>query len=53
MAEPTKRRDMLARADGRTTVPQIFIDGVGVGGSDDIHALDAEGRLDPMLGLSR
>lgn len=53
MAEPTKRRDMLARADGRTTVPQIFIDGVGVGGSDDIHALDAAGRLDPMLGMSR
>lgn len=52
MAEPAKRREMLARAAGRTSVPQIFIDGVGVGGSDDIHALDAAGKLDPMLGLA-
>ncbi len=49
--DPTLRADMARRADGRRTVPQIFIDGVGVGGSDDIHALDRQGRLDPMLGL--
>lgn len=48
---PEKRAEMTRRADGRRTVPQIFIDGVGVGGSDDIHALDRQGKLDPMLGL--
>jgi glutaredoxin 3 len=44
-----KRAEMLARAEGRTTVPQIFIDGRHVGGSDDLHALDREGQLDPLL----
>ena len=40
---------MSARAGGRRTVPQIFIGDVHVGGSDDLHALDAAGKLDPML----
>ncbi len=44
-----KRDEMLGRANGRTTVPQIFIDGAHVGGCDDLHALDAAGRLDPLL----
>lgn len=44
-----KRAEMLERANGRTSVPQIFIDGLHVGGSDDLHALDRDGRLDPML----
>jgi len=44
-----KRAEMLQRANGRTSVPQIFIDGAHVGGSDDLHALDDDGRLDPML----
>lgn len=44
-----RRAEMIARANGRTTVPQIFIAGAHVGGSDDLHALDREGRLDPML----
>ena len=44
-----KRAEMLQRANGRTSVPQIFIDGVHVGGCDDLHALDDAGRLDPML----
>lgn len=44
-----KRTEMLSRSEGRTTVPQIFIDGLHVGGSDDLHALDREGRLDPLL----
>jgi glutaredoxin 3 len=43
------RAAMTERAAGGRTVPQIFIDGVHVGGSDDLHALDAAGRLDPML----
>jgi glutaredoxin 3 len=45
-----KRSEMLSRANGRTTVPQIFIDGRHVGGSEDLHALEREGRLDSMLG---
>jgi len=44
-----KRAEMLQRANGRTSVPQIFIDGVHVGGCDDLHALDEAGKLDPML----
>lgn len=51
-AQPDLRAEMTARADGRRTVPQIFIDDVGIGGSDDLHRLDAEGRLDAMLGLA-
>ena len=47
--DPDLRVAMTARAGGRRTVPQIFIGGVHVGGSDDLHALDAEGSLDPML----
>jgi glutaredoxin 3 len=44
-----KRAEMLERAPGRTTVPQIFIDDAHVGGCDDLHALDAAGKLDPLL----
>jgi len=51
IARPDRRPEMTQRAEGRTTVPQIFIDGKGVGGSDDIHALDRAGKLDPLLGL--
>lgn len=43
------RADMLARSNGRTTVPQIFINGHHVGGCDDLMALEAAGKLDPML----
>ncbi|APR54160.1 glutaredoxin 3 [Sphingomonas koreensis] len=45
-----KRAEMIQRANGRTTVPQIFIDGAHVGGSDDLAALEREGRLDALLG---
>ena len=49
----TSRRDeMIARAGGRTSVPQIFIDGVHVGGSDDLAALEQQGKLDRLLGLA-
>lgn len=44
-----KRVEMLARANGGTTVPQIFIDGRHIGGSDDLAALDRAGGLDPLL----
>lgn len=40
---------MTKRAAGRRTVPQIFINGQGVGGSDDPHALDHQGKLDALL----
>ena len=45
----TRKQEMLARAEGRTTVPQIFIDGRGIGGCDDLMALEAAGELDPLL----
>ena len=44
-----KRAEMLQRAGGRSTVPQIFIGGAHVGGSDDLAALEAAGKLDPLL----
>jgi len=40
---------MAQKADGRSTVPQIFIGGAHVGGCDDLYALEEAGRLDPML----
>jgi glutaredoxin 3 len=43
------RAEMIQRAGGRTTVPQIFIDGVHVGGCDELHDLDRDGKLDPLL----
>lgn len=43
------RAAMMQRAGGRRTVPQIFIAGRHVGGSDDLHALDQAGKLDPLL----
>lgn len=48
-ADPSLRVAMTERAGGRRSVPQIFIGGKHVGGSDDLHALDAAGQLDPML----
>jgi glutaredoxin 3 len=44
-----QRVEMIQRAGGRTTVPQIFIDGRHIGGSDDMAALDRQGGLDPLL----
>lgn len=43
------RREMIQRSGGRSTVPQIFIDGQHIGGSDDLAALDRAGKLDPLL----
>ncbi|HEU0043676.1 glutaredoxin 3 [Sphingomonas sp.] len=44
-----QRQEMIQRASGRTTVPQVFIDGRHIGGSDDLAALDRQGGLDPLL----
>jgi glutaredoxin 3 len=46
---PQARAEMQRRS-GRTSVPQIFIGEAHVGGSDDLHALEARGGLDPLLG---
>ncbi len=46
---PELRREMIQRANGGSTFPQIFIGDVHVGGCDDLHALDAQGRLDGLL----
>lgn len=51
-ADTSRRNEMMQRANGRTTVPQIFIDGNHVGGSDDLVALDRAGKLDKLLGLA-
>jgi glutaredoxin 3 len=43
------REEMIQRANGRMTVPQIFIGDLHVGGSDDLYALERAGKLDPLL----
>ena len=48
-ADPGLRAAMVQRANGRRTVPQIFIGPVHVGGSDDLHALEHAGKLDALL----
>ena len=48
-ADAAKRQDMMARANGRHTVPQIFINGAHIGGYDDMAALERAGKLDSML----
>jgi len=50
LEDPSRRDEMVKRAGGSTTVPQIFIDGSHVGGCDDLMALDRAGKLDPLLG---
>ena len=47
--ESPLREEMIQRAGGRTTVPQIFINGEHIGGCDDLHRLDREGRLEQLL----
>lgn len=47
--DPQERQRMVDKAQGRRTVPQIFIGETHVGGSDELHALDRQGKLDPLL----
>ena len=49
LAHPEKRAEMTRRSNGGRTVPQIFIDGTPIGGSDDLHLLERQGKLDAML----
>ncbi len=46
---PALREEMRTKAGGVNTVPQIWIDDRHIGGCDDLHALDAAGKLDPLL----
>lgn len=43
------RAKMIERADGRRSLPQIFIDDQGIGGCDDLHSLESQGKLDQLL----
>ena len=49
--DPNLRQQMMQRAGGRRTVPQIFIDGRHIGGSDDLADLERAGELDALLGI--
>ncbi|MBI4184195.1 MAG: glutaredoxin 3 [Proteobacteria bacterium] len=49
MREPERMDEMIARANGRRTVPQIFVDGRHIGGWEELHALERAGGLDPLL----
>ena len=49
---PAERATMMARAGGRTSVPQIFVGETHVGGCDDLYALDKAGKLDALLTAS-
>jgi glutaredoxin 3 len=48
----TARAEARNRSGGRTSAPQIFIDGEHIGGCDELIALDRSGKLDPLLGLA-
>ena len=51
LMDPRARADMVEKSGGRTSVPQIFVDDFHGGGSDELYALEQEGRLDGILGL--
>lgn len=50
LTDPKLKPQMIERANGARTVPQIFIEGVGIGGCDDLYALESAGKLDALLG---
>lgn len=49
--DPEKRKEMIQRANGASTYPQIFVGDVHVGGCDELYALERAGKLDPLLSL--
>ncbi len=51
LTDPKLKPEMIDRANGARTVPQIFVDNTLVGGCDDLFALERAGKLDPLLGL--
>jgi glutaredoxin 3 len=48
--DPQRRPEMIERAGGRSTVPQLFVDGRAIGGADELTALESRGELDSLLG---
>ena len=48
-SSPAVRREMMERAGGRHTVPQIFIGDTHIGGCDELHAMERQGKLDALL----
>ncbi|WP_374600259.1 glutaredoxin 3 [Brevundimonas sp.] len=48
-SDPEKKQEMIQKSGGRMTFPQVFVGEKHIGGSDDLHALDARGGLDPLL----
>lgn len=48
-ADPSRRVEMLSRSNGARTIPQIFINGYHIGGSDELHALEKAGKLDSWI----
>ena len=52
LSNPERKAEMIERANGARTVPQIFIGDTHVGGSDELHALERAGKLDPLLSAS-
>ena len=52
MMHPKRKQEMVARAGGQTSVPQIFIDDEHIGGCDDLYELEADGELDAKLASS-
>lgn len=50
--DPQRRPEMIERAGGRRTVPQLFVDGRAIGGSDELAALESSGELDAILGTA-
>ncbi|APG48830.1 glutaredoxin 3 [Phaeobacter porticola] len=51
LADPDRKAEMIQRANGGRTVPQIFVGETHVGGCDDLYALDRSGKLDPLLAV--
>ena len=49
MLKPGRRAEMVQRSGGRTSVPQIFVDGQHLGNCDELYALEAAGKLGPIL----
>ncbi|WP_170365577.1 glutaredoxin 3 [Ruegeria arenilitoris] len=49
LMNPKRKPEMIQRAGGRRTVPQIFIGDTHVGGCDDLYELEQDGKLDPLL----
>ena len=51
VSDPIEREKMIQRVKGKTSVPQIFVEGKLIGGCDDIYTLESKGHLDEILGV--